>query len=240
MSSVPDQNDIDDTNRVHPTAIIGDDVVLGAGNAIGPYTVIMGPCTIGDGNWIGPNVCIGAPAEMRGTHHAAGWSGEPGRGLVAIGNRNVIREFTSIQAPTTGTTVIGDDCYLMDKVHIPHDCSVEDRVTVSCAVMLGGHTFLGAGSNIGLGCVVHQRIAIGRGAMLGMGSIITRHIDPYALAYGAPARIKGANRIGLERAGFAPDTIADVDEALKNGESLEALLPNESGGFLRAIQLVES
>lgn len=240
MSSVPDQNNIDGANRVHPTAIIGDDVVLGVDNAIGPYTVIMGPCTIGDGNWIGPSVCIGAPAEMRGAHHSAGWSGEPGRGLVKIGDRNVVREFTSIQAPTTGTTFIGDDCYLMDKVHIPHDCTVEDRVTVSCAVMLGGHTFLGAGCNIGLSCVVHQRVAIGRGAMLGMGSIITKHVAPYALAYGAPARIKGANRIGLERSGFLPEAIAGVDEALKNGDSLEALLPIESGQFLRAIQLVES
>jgi len=231
-------NDLAEPNRIHPTAIIGDDVVFGVGNSIGPYTVIMGPCTIGDENWIGPNVCIGGPPEMRGAHHPLGWAGEAGNGPVEIGNRNVVREFTSIQGPTTGTTRLGDDCYLMDKVHIPHDCTVEDRVTISCSVMLGGHTHLGAGSNIGLSSVIHQRIVIGRGAMIGMGSVITKHIPPFALAYGSQARVRGANIVGLTRSGFDEDTSRQVDEALKAEGDISALLPSESRAFLRAIGIV--
>jgi len=232
-------NDLAEPNRIHPTAIIGDDVVLGVGNAIGPYSVIMGPCTIGDDNWIGPHVCIGAPPEMRGAHHPAGWAGDAGTGLVEIGNRNVIREFTSIQGSTTGTTRLGDDCYLMDKVHIPHDCTVEDRVTISCSVMMGGHTHLGAGSNIGLSSVIHQRIAIGRGAMIGMGSVITKHIPPFALAYGSPARVRGANVVGLLRSGLDEAVSADIDATLNDGGDLSALLPTESDAFRHAVAAVE-
>ncbi len=226
-------------NRIHPTAIIGGDVVLGAGNVIGPYTVIMGPCTIGDANWIGPHVCIGAPPEMRGGQHPAGWAGDHGSGPIAIGDRNVVREFTSIQAPTTGFTRLGDDCYLMDKVHIPHDCTVEDRVTISCNVMMGGHTHLGAGSNIGLSSVIHQRIAIGRGAMIGMGSVITKHIPPFALAFGSPARVRGANIVGLTRSGFDDATGADIGAALNAGDDLGDLLPTESAAFAQAVLAVQ-
>ena len=236
---MPATNGDNADNRIHPTAIIGDDVVLGMGNAIGPYTVIMGPCTIGDGNWIGPHVCIGAPPEMRGEEHPAGWAGDAGRGPIEIGHRNVVREFTSIQGPTTGSTRLGDDCYLMDKVHIPHDCTVEDRVTISCSVMMGGHTHLGAGSNIGLSSVIHQRIAVGRGAMIGMGSVITKHIPPFALAFGSPARVRRANVVGLTRSGFDAATSAAVDEALKNGDDVDDLLPIESFAFAQAIQAVQ-
>jgi UDP-N-acetylglucosamine acyltransferase len=232
-------SDHEATNRIHPTAIIGQDVRIGVGNLIGPYTVILGACTIGDDNWIGPNVCIGTPPEMRGTHHPAGWMGEAGSGPVEIGNRNVVREFTSIQGPTTGTTRLGDDCYLMDKVHIPHDCIVEDGVTISCSVMMGGHTHLGAGCNIGLSTVIHQRIAVGRGSMVGMGSVVTRHIPPYALAYGSPARVRGANLVGLSRSGFDEQRTHEVDVTLKAGGELSELLPAEAEAFMAALQSVQ-
>ena len=233
-------NGLVSTNRIHPTAIIGVDVVLGVGNSIGPYSVIMGPCTIGDDNWIGPHVCIGAPPEMRGAHHPVGWAGEAGTGPVEIGNRNVIREFTVIHGPTTGSTRVSDDCYLMNKVYIAHDCIVEDRVTISSSVTMGGHTHLGAGSNIGLSAVIHQRIVIGRGAMIGMGSVVTKHIAPFALAYGTPARVRGANVVGLLRSGLDEGVSADIDATLKAGGDLSALLPTESDAFRLAVAAVEA
>lgn len=39
-------------NKIHPTAIIGKEVVLGEGNTIGPYSVIEGKTYIGDNNTI--------------------------------------------------------------------------------------------------------------------------------------------------------------------------------------------
>ena len=35
-------------NKIHPTVIIGKDVILGDGNEILPYTIIEGPVTIGN------------------------------------------------------------------------------------------------------------------------------------------------------------------------------------------------
>ena len=43
-------------NKIHPTVIIGKDVILGDGNEILPYTIIEGPVTIGNNNVIGPHV----------------------------------------------------------------------------------------------------------------------------------------------------------------------------------------
>ena len=189
-------------NRIHPTAIIGEGVQIGQRNVIGPYVVVLGPCVIGDDNWIGPHVAIGTPGEMRGGPHPAGWLGEDGVGPTLIGNRNVIREFVTIQQGNVGTTRIGDECYVMTKAHVPHDGVLGDRVTVSCAVLIGGHTVVGDGANLGLGTVIHQHLAIGAGAMVGMGSVVTKDIPPYVLGFGSPALVRGANVVGLKRARY--------------------------------------
>lgn len=211
---------------MHPTALIGPGVDLGSGNVIGPYAVVLGPCTIGDENWIGPHVTIGTPGEMRGSPHVAAWDGEMRGQGTHIGHRNVIREFTTIQAPEFGRTSIGDDCYIMTKAHIPHDGHLGDGVTVACAVLIGGHGIIGDGANLGLGAVLHQQLVVGRGAMVGMGSVVTRSVPPHAMAFGSPARVKGVNRIGMQRRGYEDTTIDELDRLIMtNPDPTDAELP---------------
>ena len=225
-------------NRIHETAIVGHGVVFGDGNVVGPFSVILGPCRIGDGNWIGPNVVIGTPGETRGGSHPAAWDGDEGVGPIEIGDRNVIREFATVQQGWVDATRIGDDCYIMTKAHIPHDGQLGDSVTVSCSVMIGGHTVIGSGANVGLGAVVHQKRVIGAGAMVGMGSVVTRDVPPFAMAYGSPAATRGANKIGLARAGFDEATVNAVDELLRQGEDVSGLLPGEMRRFQESIDRV--
>ncbi|HEX3707071.1 MAG TPA: acyl-ACP--UDP-N- acetylglucosamine O-acyltransferase, partial [Mycobacteriales bacterium] len=81
---------------------------------------------------------------------------------------------------------------------------------------------------LGLGVMVHQRIRIGPGAMVGMGAIVTRNLPPYSLSVGNPARRRGANIVGLTRAGY-PAEVADLVAAyleVSNPETLSQL-PNE-------------
>ncbi len=96
-------------NSIHPTAVIGDGVVLGDGNVIGPYVVLYGPLEIGDGNWIGPGVTLGTPPEVRGVEHGAQWESVASGPGISIGHRNVIREQTLIHQgwkhpPSSATT----------------------------------------------------------------------------------------------------------------------------------------
>ena len=78
-------------NNIHPTAIIGPEVVLGDGNDIGPYTVIYGPTDIGNGNLIGPHVTIGTPGQdTRNPRY------DSSQCRIRIGNDNIIREHYTI------------------------------------------------------------------------------------------------------------------------------------------------
>ena len=104
-------------NEIHPTVILEDNVVIGNGNKILPYTVIYGPTEIGDDNIIGPHVVIGGPGQdTRNPRY------DSSNAFIHIGNNNIIREFCAIQRPCyENITYIGNEVFLMQSVHIPHD-----------------------------------------------------------------------------------------------------------------------
>nr|WP_202507921.1 UDP-N-acetylglucosamine acyltransferase [Amycolatopsis rubida] len=208
-------------NRIHPTAVVGEGVELGEGNVIGPYTVIVGPARIGDGNWIGPHVTIGTPGEDRGRPHPAAWEetpiGDPdqdGYGVV-IGDRNRIREYVSVHQGTWRTTTLGSDGYYLRGSHIAHDCLVGSGVTVASNVITGGHCHIWDGANLGMGTVLHQRVVIGPGAMVGMSSAVRREVGAFTIAVGNPARVTGVNVVGLSRRGLDETMIEALSPWLK-------------------------
>lgn len=228
------------TNRIHPTAIIGEGVELGAGNVIGPYTVIVGPAVIGDQNWIGPHVTIGTPAEDRGGPHPAAWEDPPagipdadGHGVV-IGSGNRIREYVSVHQGTRRSTRIGDGCYLLRSSHAGHDVLLDDRVTLACAVQLGGHTHVWSDANIGMSATVHQYSRIGPGAMVGMSAAVRREVGAFTVSVGNPARVSGVNVVGLSRLGCSDEAIEAITPFLTGKGELPGELPAGLGTLLEA------
>jgi UDP-N-acetylglucosamine acyltransferase len=156
-------------NFIHPTAIIGDNVILGDNNYIGPY------CIIGD------------KAE-----HKKYWGQEKGK--VYIGNNNIITGLVTIDAGTLELTFIGNDCFIMKHAHIGHDCLIQDYVTISCGAKIGGHSIIKANSNIGLNAVLHQFSVIQEGCMIGASAFFKGESDSYTKYAGVPARKLGENK----------------------------------------------
>jgi len=213
-------------NRVDPTAIISPGVQLGTGNVVGPYAVITGRTVIGDGNWIAPHACIGTPAEWRGKPLPVAWDGELGDGRVVIGDRNVIREFVTVNAGTEQATRVGDDCYLMARSHLGHDVIIEDGVTLATGAQLGGFSNVWSWAFLGLGCQVHQWGQIGPGAMVGMGAAAVHPVLPFRTVVGMPAKAIGINRVGLRRLGVADDVIDEYARSVDADGGIPAMLPD--------------
>ena len=93
----------------------------------------------------------------------------------------------------------------MNQCYIAHDSVVDDGATLASSVLLAGHVQVGDGANLGLGIAVHQFRAIGAGGMVGMSAAVTRDVPPFAKAYGNPAAVRGANVVGMQRAGVDPE-----------------------------------
>ena len=199
------------SNRVHPTAVIGEGVELGTGNVVMPYAVILGPVTIGDDNWFGPHSLIGAPPQFRLGPHPP-WDEPQGQFPIVIGNGNRIREFVSVAMGRVRSTTVGDRCIFMGRSNAPHDCVFDDDVTLAGGSQFSGNVTVGRGVNLGLEASVRQNLVLGALAMIGMDSTVLTDIPPFALVYGTPARVRGANRVGLEREGWDGALIDRLDE----------------------------
>jgi UDP-N-acetylglucosamine acyltransferase len=226
-------------NNIHPTAVIGDSVKLGTNNSIGPYVIITGKVEIGDNNWIGPHTTIGGSAEIRNSELPQTWEIGEHQGVVTLGSNNVIRDACVIHAGYyTGTRIL-DHCYIMNQTYVAHDCTIASHATLSSNVALGGHVYIQDGANLGMGTIVHQRRIVGSYAIVGMGSIVTRDVMPFAKAFGNPCRIHGLNEIGMQRNGFLDEEIKQTAEFLKKSNSAN-LSPRLAAVFQKFLQVSDS
>ncbi len=215
-------------SAVHPTAILEEGAELAAGVTVGPYAVI-GPHVR-----IGPGCAIHAHAVLLGRtvlgegnsiHSHAVVGGEPQdlkyRGeetLLRIGDRNQIREGVTINRGTLqggGETVLGNDNLLMANCHVAHDCRIGNKVILANAVMLAGHVHIHDQANIGGGAGIHHFATVGRFAYVGGLARVTSDIPPFTVVEGHPGRPRAINVVGLRRAGYSDDRIAQVKEAFK-------------------------
>jgi UDP-N-acetylglucosamine acyltransferase len=181
-------------NFIHPTSIVSNSVSLGNNNYIGPFCYITGNTIIGDNNRFESHCSIGTPAEHRDYFIFK-------EGKTVIGNNNIFREFTTVNAGTKDITILKNNIIMLRNSYIGHDCIIEDKVNLSCNVLIGGHSHLMEGCNFGLGAICHQFSIIGAYSMIGMGAIITKNtqITPGKIYVGSPAKYLKENLIGLER-----------------------------------------
>ena len=214
-------------NNIHPTALVSSRAQLGENNNIGPYATIEDDVQIGSGNSVhqgavlkngarlGDGNSIHEYAVISGLPQDIGFDGKPTR--VEIGNNNVLREFVTISRATkeNGATILGNDNYLMNQVHLGHDVILGNRVIIAPGTGIGGHVHIGDRAFISGGVMVHQFVQIGSIAMIGGNSKITKDVLPYMITDGVPAEPHGPNVVGLRRAGFNSDDLRSLKQAYK-------------------------
>ncbi|AFZ82730.1 acyl-ACP--UDP-N-acetylglucosamine O-acyltransferase [Candidatus Kinetoplastidibacterium crithidiae] len=202
--------EVDGSVVVGPYVVIGSGVSIDSGNVIGPYCHIDGNTTIGKDNIFYRYCSIGSlPQDKK-------YNGE--KTYLQIGSRNTIREFTTFNVGTSQggyTTLIGDDNWIMAYVHIAHDCRIGNHITLANSVQLGGHVIVEDWSVIGGLSGVHQFSRIGKYTMIGAKSALKQDVPPFVLCGGNPARPFGINLEGLKRRGFSEDVILEIKRAYR-------------------------
>jgi UDP-N-acetylglucosamine acyltransferase len=204
------QADIAADVDIGPFTVIGPEVSIGAGTWIGPHVVIKGPARIGAGNKIFQFASVGeVPQDKK-------YQGEVTR--LEIGDRNVIREFVTINRGTQqggGVTRLGDGNLFMAYVHVAHDCQIGNHTVLANCATLGGHVELGDYAFLGGLSAVHQFCKLGESCFIANNTAVTRDVPPYVMAVGQPAEPHSINVVGLERRGFTPDQLLNIRRAYK-------------------------
>jgi UDP-N-acetylglucosamine acyltransferase len=222
---------------VDPAAELADDVVVGpfcyieSGVRIGPGTVIDSHVTIKSNTTLGARNIVAQGAVLGGDPQDRKYQNEPT--YLVIGDDNVIREYVTIHRATGAekSTVVGNRCYLMAFVHLGHNVTVHDDVTIANSVGVSGHVTIEEKANISGMTGIHQWVRIGKVAMVGGMSRIVRDVPPYMIVSGEDQRVHDINAVGLRRIGVTQEARTALHKAGK-------LLFNSNLGLSHAIQIV--
>ena len=180
--------------RIHPTAIIEQDVVIGSDTAVWDNVHIRHAARIGEQCIVGEK-----------TYIAYG---------VQIGNRVKINAFVYICAAVTiedGVMISAATTFTNDK--FPRATTPDlKQLRPSDPDEHTRTTHVREGATIGAGSTIGCDLEIGRFAMVGMGALVTRSVPDFHLAIGQPAASVGCVcRCGQLFSRFATPGGSDVN-----------------------------
>lgn len=144
--------------------------------------------------------------------------------------------------------VVGDRCKVQNGALLYHGVTLENGVFVGPGAIFTndrvprainadgtlkgsddwtvGKTHVREGASIGAGAVIISGVTIGRFAMVGAGSVVTRDVDDYQLVFGNPARVHG----WVTAAGERVSSRSDVDRGAGRPASEPSRGNGDGGG----------
>ena len=196
--------------RIHTTAVLGANVLLGSGTTVGPHAVLEDGVTVGEGCTILANVTIysgttlgdrvivqaGAVLGSTGFGYARNSAtGEyiafPQQGTLTIGDDVEIGANTTIDRGALGQTRIGNGTKIDNLVHIAHNCVLGRNVIIAAQTGISGSSVIEDGAILGGQVGLGEHAHVGPGVILGGGAGVLSHKKvrgPGEVFWGRPAR----------------------------------------------------
>jgi acetyltransferase-like isoleucine patch superfamily enzyme len=159
--------------KIHPTAIVEDNVVFGENTSVWDNVHIRSDTTIGDNCIIGEKTYIAYGVQIG--------NGVKINSFVYICAGVTVEDQVMISAGTVFTNDVLPRAFDVDGKTIKTSDPTEETLETSVC----------RGATIGANCTIGPGIQVGEYAMIGMGSVVTGDVAPHHLVYGNPARPHG-------------------------------------------------
>jgi acetyltransferase-like isoleucine patch superfamily enzyme len=156
---------------VHPTAEISPDAVLGEGCRVWRQAHVREGAVVGAGTIVGAGVYVGAGVRL-------------GRNCKVQNNALLYEGLTLDDGVFVGPQVCFTNDFLPRAVNPDLSLKTAEDWEV-------GETRVSEGASVGAQSVVIAGVRIGKWALVGAGSVVTRDVPDHALVYGQPARLQG-------------------------------------------------
>ena len=207
--------------QVHPSAVVSAHADLAADVVVGAFSVVHDGVRLGAGSVVGSHCSLGEPTPLTDQplefgagatirSHSVFYAGSTfGPGL-STGHRVTVREGVRAGARLSigtasdlqGDTRVGEDTRLHSGVFVPKETVLGSFVWLFPSVVLTNDaTPPSDGPHVGptiedfaavaAGSLVLPGVRIGRGAVVGAHSTVTRDVGPGRLVVGSPARDVG-------------------------------------------------
>jgi sugar O-acyltransferase (sialic acid O-acetyltransferase NeuD family) len=87
------------------------------------------------------------------------------------------------------STKIGAHCIINTNASVDHDCIIHDFASIAPNCCLGGNCTVGRSSAVSISATLIHKINIGEHTIIGSGSLVTKNINSFVVAYGVPAKV---------------------------------------------------
>jgi UDP-3-O-[3-hydroxymyristoyl] glucosamine N-acyltransferase len=172
-------------------AVIEDGVEIADGAVIDHHVVLRTGVRVGERTRIGSHTSIGGP----GFGFEMDDEGRPVRlghmGGVQIGSDVEIGSHVSIAQGTIEPTVIEDHVKIDDCVFIAHNVTVGKASFVIAGAEISGSVTIGERVWISPEVTVINKVSIGDDALVGIGAVVVKSVDPGVIVAGVPAKPRG-------------------------------------------------
>lgn len=180
----------------HESSYIDEGCSIGVGSKIWHFSHVMANCIIGNNCNIGQNVVI-----------------SPG---VKLGNNVKVQNNVSIYEGV----ICDDDVFLGPSMVFTNVINPRSAVNRRGQYLT---TKVGKGASIGANATIVCGHDIGHYAFIGAGAVVTKHVPPYALVVGNPAKQAGwmseyGHRLDFNKDGYAKCPESDQEYKLINGK----------------------
>jgi acetyltransferase-like isoleucine patch superfamily enzyme len=198
---------------VHPTAVVHEGTVLGAGVRVLEYAVVgkqpvlgprsttkrepLPPTTVGDGTVISTGAVVFAGSTI-GSGCIVGDQACI-RERVTLGDEVVVGRGSLVENDTT----VGRGTRIQADAYVTAYSTLEEDVFIAPCVVTTNDNFMGRterrkelmkgptirrGARVGGGAVLCPGVEVGEEAFVGAGAVVTKDVPPKTIVYGNPAR----------------------------------------------------
>lgn len=199
-------NEDDSKPSIGQFTYIGPNVKLGNNVRIGHNCTLDGDIVIGDGTIIWNNVSImnkvsiGKNCDIHSGcaigHDGYGYTEDEKHvktmvkhyGGVHIGDNVLIGENCCISRGTIDDTYIGNGVKIAFLVHIGHNVVIDNNSAVLTDAIVNGSVHLCENTYIAPFVSIKNQCTVGENALVGMGSVVIRDIEPNITVVGIPAK----------------------------------------------------
>lgn len=149
---------------VHESSYVDEPCIIGEGTKIWHFSHIMKDCIVGKNCNIGQNVVISPGVELGNN----------------VKIQNNVSVYTGVKCEDD--VFLGPSCVFTNVINPRSHVSRKDEYR---------QTILAKGCSIGANSTIVCGHNIGKYALVGAGSVVTKDVPDYALVMGNPARVKG-------------------------------------------------
>lgn len=182
-----------DNCEIGENVYIGHHVVMGNGVKIGDHTKIHSNVTIYDDVHIGSHCVIHSGVVIGGDGFGYERDKEghafkfPHIGGVVIEDHVEIGCNSCVARGVLADTVIRSHVKIGNLTHVSHNVVIESGAMITHLAHISGSNTVGGNSWIAPGAVLKEGLSVGKDAVVGLGAVVIKHVDPYDVVAGVPA-----------------------------------------------------